>query len=514
MKQLIALAALLMTSCATFQTREPTQATATTHESRPFSNVAIHGSIQVSAGGNTQSYANDGDFDTWWNAHDFAPQWLEITLPRLQPIGKIELVVTQASPGPATHKVRLERDGHIVAWHRFDTDLAADGHLFSLRIDPPLNIDKVRILTTRHEGWVAWREVRILTSALITGFLSGLSFPVQLTHAGDGSGRLFVLEKEGRIRIVRDGELIATPFLDISQRVLTDSLEQGLFNVAFPPSYVDHQRFYVSYTDRNGDTVISRFATSADPDRADPESEEIILTLQQVGQYHNGGTLGFGPQDGYLYITSGDGGVGDLQVVAQRAQAPNTLLGKILRIDVESGVEPYAIPTDNPFVSKPGYAPEIWALGLRNPWGIAFDQQTGDLYIPDTGGASYEEVNFQPADSGGGENYGWPQFEGRAPTGAEGSVDDPVLPVAVYDRSLGCAVVGGAVHEGAFVYADFCTGRVWALRRQGDEGWESKQLTTKGVPISSIGTDEAGNLYATGYADGGIYRISHEEVED
>ncbi len=394
MKQIIAFAALLMTSCATLQTHELAQATATIRESSQFANVAVHGTIQVSAGGNTQSYATDGDFDTWWSAYDFAPQWLEISLSRSQPIGKIELVVAQASPGPATHKVRLERAGHIVAWHRFDTDLAADGHVFSLKIDPPLYGDKVRILTTRHEGWVAWREVRIVTRGFHPEFLSGLRLPVQLTHAGDGSGRLFVLEKEGRIRIVRDGELIATPFLDISQRVLTDSLERGLFNVAFPPSYVDHQRFYVSYTNRNGDTVISRFATSADPDRADPESEEIILTLKQIGEYHNGGTLRFGPQDGYLYITSGDGGVDDLPDVAQQAQDPNTLLGKILRIDVESGVKPYAIPTDNPFVSKPGYAPEIWALGLRNPWGMAFERHTGDLYIPDPGFATYEEVNF------------------------------------------------------------------------------------------------------------------------
>ena len=220
---------------------------------------------------------------------------------------KIELIVAQVSPGPATHKVRMEREGDIVVWHRFDSDLAADGHVFALRLDPPQYIDKVRILTTRHEGWVALREVRILSSALLSESVSGLLHPVQLTHAGDGSGRLFVLEKEGRIRIVRDGVLVETPFLDISQRISASGTEQGLQNVAFPPSYVKYQRFYVSYTDTNGDTVISRFTTSADLDRADPDSEEIILTINQPGALHNGGTLKFGPRDGYLYVASGDG---------------------------------------------------------------------------------------------------------------------------------------------------------------------------------------------------------------
>ena len=394
---------------------------------------------------------------------------------------KIELIVAQVSPGPATHKIRMERAGDIVVWHRFDSDLAADGDVFALRLDPPQYIDKVRILTTRHEGWVAWREVRILSSAMFSEPVPGLLNPVQLTHAGDGSGRLFVLEQEGRIRIVRDGVLVETPFLDISQRITAKGTEQGLQNVAFPPSYLNHQRFYVSYTDTNGDTVISRFTTSADPDRADPDSEEIILTINQPGIHHNGGTLKFGPRDGYLYIASGDGHETLSDYIPQQAQDPGTLLGKILRIDVESGAKPYAIPADNPFVSIPGYAPEIWALGLRNPWGMAFDQQTGDLYIPDTGWLTNEEVNFQPADSGGGENYGWPLLEGVVTIEAEGVVDDLVLPVAVYDRRQGCAVVGGAVYEGQFIYADFCTSKIWSLRRQGQDEWQNRLLMTVGT---------------------------------
>ena len=413
MKLIIAFAALLMTSCAPIQTHNVAQAVPTTDESRLFTNVASRGFVEVSDGGWQQRFAVDGDIDTWWSAQDFAPQWIEIDLRDLWQVDKIELIVAQVSPGPATHKVRLEREGDIVVWHRFDTDLAADGHVFALRMDPPQHIDKVRILTTRHEGWVAWREVRILSSVTPPEPVSRASYgllhaeqitqhPVQITHAGDGSGRLFVIEKEGRIRIVRGGVLVETPFLDISERVVAKGTEQGLQNVAFPPSYLNHQRFYVSYTDTNGDTVISRFTTSADPDRADSDSEETILTINQPGIYHNGGTLKFGPRDGYLYIASGDGHETLSDYIPQQAQDPGTLLGKILRIDVESGAKPYAIPADNPFVSLPGHAPEIWALGLRNPWGMAFDQQTGDLYIPDTGWLTNEEVNFQPSDSGGG----------------------------------------------------------------------------------------------------------------
>ena len=521
MKHIIALAALLMTSCASIQTHNVAQAIPTTHESRSFVNVAQEGDVKVSDGDwrQGQYLATDGDIDTWWSAHDFAPQWLEIELHHSWPVEKIELIVAQVSPGPATHKIRMERAGKIVGWHRFDTDLAADGDVFALRIDPPQNIDKVRILTTRHEGWVAYREVRILYGVMPPEPVSIASYgllhpvqitqhPVQLTHAGDGSGRLFVLEKEGRIRIVRDGVLVETPFLDISERITAKGTEQGLLNVAFPPSYLNHQRFYVSYTDTNGDTVISRFTTSADPDRADSDSEETILTINQPGIYHNGGTLKFGPRDGYLYIASGEGRETLSDYIPQQAQDPGTLLGKILRIDVESGAKPYAIPADNPFVSIPGYAPEIWALGLRNSWGMAFDQQTGDLYIPDTGWLTNEEVNFQPADSGGGENYGWPLLEGVVTIEGEGTVDDLVLPVTVYDRRQGCAVVGGAVYEGQFIYADFCTGKIWSLRQQRQDEWQNRLLMTIGVPISSIGADESGNLYATGYLDGKIYPLA------
>ena len=473
-------------------------------------NITDKGKISVSNGEWNMHYAVDGNPDTWWSADDFAPQWLAVEFYNPYPVNRIELSVAQVNNGPTTHEIWLKNEsGVITLKKRFVNVPTADLDTFTIAIDPPQYVYEVRILTRQGQGWVAWREVRIFapTSFYLKMDLE-LVNPVQITHAGDGSGRLFVIEKEGRIRIVRDSVLVETPFLDISDRVGETVTEQGLLSIAFPPSYMKRQRFYVSYTDTKGDAVVSRFLTSADPDRADPDSEDVILTMKQEGVNHNVGTLTFGPRDGYLYIASGDGHETRSEYIPQQAQNPGTLLGKILRIDVESGAKPYAIPADNPFVSTPGYAPEIWALGLRNPWGIAFDQQTGDLYIPDAGWHTYEEVNFQPADSGGGENYGWPLWEGNAAIEVEGAVDDPVWPVTVYNSTLGCAIVGGAVHEGQFIYADFCTGKIWSLQRQGQDEWESKLLMTMGVPISSIGADESGNLYAIGLADGNIYMLT------
>ncbi len=497
--------AVCMVSCNSVESTAGAQAVAVPEVH--WLNVSREGSIEVSATEGLRHFAFDGDIDTWWSADDFAPQWLEISFGGLQLVEKIELIVSQVRPGPAKHKIRLERAGQVVAWHRFDVDLAVDGKVFSLRLDPALQIDKVRILTTRHEGWVAWREVRILSRSAKPVLATYLSNPIYLTHAGDGSGRLFVIEKEGRIRIVRDNVLVETPFLDISGRVSAVH-ERGLLGVAFPPSYATRGRFYVNYTDTNGDTVISRFGTSVNPEMADPGSEEVILTFKQNNAGHNGGTLKFGPRDGYLYVASGDGGTTDMSEGFRYSQQPGSLLGKILRIDVESGEDPYAIPPDNPYVSTPGYAPEIWALGLRNPWGIGFDEETGALFIPDPGWETSEEINFQPAASPGGENYGWPYWEGHFRTeGVEGIVKEAVWPVGVYGREGGCAIVGGAVHQGAFIYSDFCTGKVWSLRRQGEGGWESIYLLSIGRPVSSIGADEAGNVYATGFADGNIYLL-------
>lgn len=492
-------------------------------------NIANKGRISVSAGDWNLFKAIDGDLETWWSSDGFAPQWLAIRYDEPYLVNRVEFSVSQVNDGPSTHEVWLKSESGISTLAKgFINVYTADRDLFAVVIDPPQRVAEVRIITRQGQGWIALREVQIFASlskssshsesdlaipeqkaqTSLLHLKADLINPVQLTHTGDGSGRLLVVEKTGRIRIIKDDELVETPFLDIEEKVLETHSEQGLFNIAFPPSYPSSQRFYVSYTDTQGDTVISRFATSANPDRADPDSEEIILILRQMGASHNGGTLSFGPRDGYLYIASGDGLETNPSMMPQHVQDPGSLLGKLLRIDVESGASPYAIPPDNPFASTPGYAPEIWAMGLRNSWGMSFDERTGDLFIPDTGWITSEEINFQPANSPGGENYGWPMWEGILPAAnIEDAIDVLVWPVAVYGRDQGCAVVGGAMHEGAYVYADFCIGRVWALRRQGEHEWKSEYLVTIGVPISSIDSDESGNLYATGFADGKIYKL-------
>ena len=284
---------------------------------------------------------------------------------------------------------------------------------------------------------------------------------------------------------------------------------RGLLGLAFPSDYEEHGRFYVTYTSEDSQNRISRFAVSPDPDVAVPDSEEVVLAFDQPGGTHTAGTIAFGPHDGYLYIAVGDG---IEESDGKVAQETNALQGKILRIDVSSTEAPYAIPPDNPFVGLPGHAPEIWALGLRNPWGMAFDRQIGDLFIPDTGLNTREEVNHQPADSRGGENYGWPSWEGElCSEGCE--LKSLTMPATTYDthgREYGCSVVGGAVYEGRFIYGDFCTGRIWSLGMTGQSEWKAELVAKLGVPISSIGTDETGNVYAVGYATGSIYGLVNE----
>lgn len=352
----------------------------------------------------------------------------------------------------------------------------------------------------------------------LTPVVDGLDNPVHIAHAGDGSERLFVVEKAGTIRIIKAGVLLDDSFLDITGRVLTGS-ERGLLSVAFPPDFVTRQYFYVNYTrEPDGDTVIARFHVDADdPDQADTGSEEIVLTVAQPEANHNGGQIAFGP-DGYLYIGMGDGGgAGDPD---NYAQTTATLLGKLLRIDVESaGTVDYAIPPDNPFVDDDAYAPEIWALGLRNPWRFSFDRATGDLYIADVGQGAREEVNFQPASSAGGENYGWRCKEGTLDFDTSEDCQNlaSVPPIHEYGRSEGRSITGGFVYRGAnypamqgiYIYGDFGSGHIWGLQRTGAE-WENQLLldTEAEFNLSSFGEDAAGELYMAGYNDGTIYRIA------
>jgi glucose/arabinose dehydrogenase len=340
---------------------------------------------------------------------------------------------------------------------------------------------------------------------------SGFQRPVHVTHAGDGSGRLFVVEQGGRILQVSQGESIHPTFLDISDRVSCCG-EQGLLSVAFPPGFADKNYFYVDYTDLSGGTVVSRFHMAPAGDVGDPSSEEVLLQIPQPFANHNGGQLAFGP-DGYLYIGTGDGGSGGDPL--NNGQNTSVLLGKILRIDVESGRQPYTIPRDNPFIVALEARDEIWAYGLRNPWRFSFDRVTGDLYVADVGQNRIEEVNFQPASSRGGENYGWKIMEGPECFGASScNQEGLVLPVAFYDHTQGCAVTGGHVYRGptypilqsVYLYGDFCSGVIWGLRRDGAL-WQSGPLLDSALLITSFGEDEAGEMYVLDLGQGNVYQV-------
>lgn len=335
--------------------------------------------------------------------------------------------------------------------------------------------------------------------------------PTHVTHAGDGSGRLFIVEQEGRIRIRTGGNLLPVPFLDIRDRVGCCG-ERGLLSVAFPPSYREKRHFYVNYTDKRGDTIVARYRLSQDPDRGDPGSEEVVLKVEQPFANHNGGQLAFGP-DGYLYIGMGDGGSANDPF--GNGQNMTKLLGKLLRIDVESGPRPFSVPATNPFLNKGAIRPEIWASGLRNPWRFSFDRLNGDLYIADVGQNRFEEVNLQPASSRGGENYGWNITEG-AHCFRTKSCDTAghVLPVAEYGHDQGCSVTGGLVYrgkqfpslQGVYVYGDYCTGAIWGLRGSGGR-WSTIKLAVTGLSISTFGEDEGGELYVADHRSGGIFRL-------
>lgn len=351
---------------------------------------------------------------------------------------------------------------------------------------------------------------RPFPSISLTRIASGFVQPVHIGHAGDGSGRLFVVERQGVIRIVRNGAVLPAPFLDIRALVRATGGEQGLLSVAFPPAFAARRHFYVYYTGQSGigDTVLARYQVGADPDLADPASGATLLGVSQPFANHNGGQLAFGP-DGLLYVGLGDGGsAGDPQ---GNAQNPASLLGKLLRLEVETGVVPYGIPAGNPFGN------EIWALGLRNPWRFSFDRGSGDLYIGDVGQGAFEEVNVQPAAGAGGENYGWDVMEGLHCFGAATCNQTGLtLPVAEYAHDGGnCSVTGGFVYRGAqypalrgiYLYGDFCSGRIWGLRRSGT-GWQNQLLLDSTLQIASFGEDEAGNLYVADLNSGELYKVA------
>jgi glucose/arabinose dehydrogenase len=338
---------------------------------------------------------------------------------------------------------------------------------------------------------------------------SGFAHPLDIQNAGDGSGRLFIVQQGGRIRILENGQMLDPPFLDIIGRVGSVGNEQGLLGMAFDPNFKQNQYFYVNYTELQGNTVIARFTASGNV--ADPNSELKLLGVAQPFPNHNGGGLAFGP-DGYFYIGLGDGGSqGDPNGNGQNL---NTLLGKLLRIDVKNGA-PYAIPPDNPFANG-GSKPEIWAYGLRNPWRFSFDRATGDLWIGDVGQDLWEEIDFLPAGTAGGVNFGWNCYEGMHDYSAGAQIENYRPPLFEYSHSEGCSVTGGYIYrgsmpewQGVYFYGDYCSGGVWGALRVLDANGEtsiSTRLFETGAAITSFGVDESGEIYLAD-RNGNILRL-------
>jgi glucose/arabinose dehydrogenase len=350
---------------------------------------------------------------------------------------------------------------------------------------------------------------------------TGASSPVDIVHAPADATRLFVVEQSGRIRILRNGALAAAPFLDLGSLVATGG-ERGLLGLAFHPLHATNGRFFVDYT-RAGDgaTVIAAYRASAsDPDRADPESAQVLLTIAQPFENHNGGALRFGP-DGFLYIGAGDGGSGNDP--GNRAQNPNELLGKMLRIDVDHAT-PYANPPDNAFAATGLGRPEIWALGLRNPWRFSFDRVTGDLYIGDVGQDAEEEIDFLPRSHAAGANFGWRVVEGDRCTGLSPNTPctspDFVAPILRYPHGPGCSVTGGVVYRGRkvptlygrYLYGDYCSGQLFAAARDANGQWQTELVLDADQKIGTFGEDADGEAYWSDLATGAIYRLAADTV--
>ena len=351
----------------------------------------------------------------------------------------------------------------------------------------------------------------------------GFDLPVFLTHAGDGSGRIFVVEKTGKIWVIVDGVVQTSPFLDVSEKITTAGNEQGLLGLAFAPDFAETGHLFINYTDRQGATIVERYTVSSSAvDQANPARAFTVLTVAQPAANHNAGMLDFGP-DGYLYVPLGDGGAANDRF--GNGQNPDALLGKILRLDVTSDpAQPYLIPADNPFVNAnwngQAVRDEVWAIGLRNPWRTSFDRETGAFWVADVGQNQIEEVNVLQPGAPGGDNLGWPIMEGNSCfSAADCDQSGLVLPVAEYSHVDGnCSVTGGYVYrggaftqwQGLYFYGDYCSGRIWALASNGAGGWATAEVMDTDLTLSSFGQDEAGELYALDYGRGVIYRLVAE----
>ena len=414
---------------------------------------------------------------------------------------------------------------NLVAYYRFEEGYGRRVDDISMAGSPT---GQVMIGQVGNGEWVAYAsntnntapvqppEVRWPTIQL-TLLASGFTQITDIASAGDGRNRLFVAEKRGHIKIVSNNVIRPTAFLNMASKVSTDS-ERGLLGIAFPAGFVTGGHFYISYTDLGGTSILSRIQVhSNDIHQANLSSEEQILKVPQPYANHNGGQIAFSPRDGYLYFGLGDGGSGNDP--SNRAQNTDSLLGKMLRIQVEppQGAG-YIIPSNNPFVGHSGYREEIWAMGLRNPWRWAFDPLTGDLFIADVGQGAWEEVNVQPSTSPGGENYGWRIYEGEHCTGLDPcNAAGLTFPATEYSHSLGISITGGKVFrgspnysylQGVYLFADFAGwSSLWGLQRVGGN-WYATNLVQPGFGISTFGADEAGRLHVADYSNGRLYRIN------
>ncbi len=343
----------------------------------------------------------------------------------------------------------------------------------------------------------------------------GFVQPLGLVAANDGSGRLFVVEQRGTIQVLDPETREATPWLDMIWRTRAQG-ERGLLGLAFHPRFAENGRVFVYYTDPDGNSVLAELHAEAGAATLDPETEVVLLTLDQPYANHNGGQLAFGP-DGYLYLGLGDGGRGGDPLGS--GQDLSTLLGSILRLDVDAdGPGTVAVPADNPFVATPDARPEIWAYGLRNPWRFSFDARNGDLWIADVGQSAVEEVDRVPTGSPGGLNFGWNVMEGDRcfdpPSGCDPSAFTGPVATYTHDSGWGRSITGGVVPygdaapslTGRYVFGDFVSGRVFVLNEAGG-AYEAEPLLEAGFPLAAFGLDEALDAYVLDYGGGVVYKL-------
>jgi len=388
---------------------------------------------------------------------------------------------------------------------------------------------RIRLLPFALIAGAVWMAAAGRAEALTTQRVaSGLNRPIFVT-APAGDNRLFILEQTGYIMILKNGVVLPTPFLDIHTLIpnISGNDERGLLGLAFHPQYATNGLFYIDYANTSSNTVIARYQVSANPDIAETGSAQTILAIEQPFTNHKGGTLLFGPNDGYLYIGMGDGGSGGDP--GNRAQNPGVLLGKILRIDVDHG-SPYSVPSDNPFVGQPGYLGEIWDLGVRNPYRWSFDRETGDMVIADVGQDSWEEIDFEAAHGSGGFNYGWRRMEGTHCYNPPTDCNDGTLTLPIYEYAHGgnpsrCSITGGYVYRGAipwlrgtYFFADWCSSQIWSFRYVGSTITEFTDRTAELAPgggqsitnIAGFGEDGGGESYIVDRGSGSngeVYKI-------